>query len=176
MAAPKLLPPRDFPVINPQTGRLTDVWYEYFQSGVPASKVFGATTGSDAAAGYLGELLNAGPANHNFTTGVAANVTSKLLTPGNWDISAVAHFAGAGATTVTEVIASINDVSATLSDNPNQHGHWRGTAITDLHVTLHVGPFPLSIATSTTYYLVAKAAFAVSTYAVEAQLSARRVG
>lgn len=172
--APKLIPPRDLQAIDPQTGRLSEVWYDYFLGGVPADKIFGTSAGDSAAAGYLGEFLEAGPANASFTSGVPANVTSRLLTPGDWDIFAVGHFAGAGATTITEIIASISDVSATINDNPNQHGHWRGTSTTDLHATIHLGPFRVSIAASKTYYLVAKATFAVSTYAVEGYLSARR--
>ena len=29
---PKLLPPRDFPILDPKTGQLTDVWHEYLKS------------------------------------------------------------------------------------------------------------------------------------------------
>jgi hypothetical protein len=29
---PKLLPPRDFPVLDPRTGQMTEVWYEYLKS------------------------------------------------------------------------------------------------------------------------------------------------
>lgn len=30
--APKLLPPKDYPVFDPKTGKLTDLWYEYLKS------------------------------------------------------------------------------------------------------------------------------------------------
>lgn len=173
--APRLLPPRDLPAIDPRTGLLTEIWYDYLQSGISSSRIFGTTTNDSATSGYLGELLTAGPTTIGLTSGVDANVTSLLLTPGDWDMLAFLHFGGNGATTTTEAVASMSAVSATQNGTLGQHGHWRLPATTDLHFAISIGPMRVSIAASTTYYLVAKAVFAVSTYSVEGGLYARRV-
>jgi len=172
--APRLLPPRDLPAIDPKTGLFTEVWYDYFQSGVSSSRIFGTTTNDSATSGYIGEVLTAGPTTQALTTGVDVNVTSLLMTPGDWDLYAAVHFGGNVATTTSEALASMSLVSATQDDTVGQHGHWRGPAGADIHFTTYVGPLRVSIATSTTYYLVAKAVFAVNTYSAEGVLYARR--
>jgi hypothetical protein len=171
--APRLLPPRDLLAVD-QSGRFTEVWYEYFQGGVSADRIFGTTTNDSATTGYLGEMLTAGPTEQNLTTGTSVNVTSKLITPGDWDLFAPIHFQGQAATETTEVLASISTVSATLDDTIGQHAHWRGPAHTDAHFTFLLGPVRVSLATSTTYYLVAEAEFTVSTYKAAGSLYARR--
>ena len=173
--APKLIPPRDLPAIDPQTGRLNEVWYDYFLSGIPADKIFGTTTSDSAAAGYVGELLTAGPADKALTTVTPADVTSLPLPPGDYDLFAPIHFLGLAATTTTEIEASISETSATQDHTTGRHGHWRGPAHADMHLTLLLGPVHVSIATAKTYYLVAEAAFAVSTYKANGLLYARRV-
>jgi hypothetical protein len=84
------------------------------------------------------------------------------------------QFKGTGSTTVTEVIASISTTSATLNTTVGRHWQWRGPSSTDLYFAVLVGPLRVSIAASTTYYLVAQAAFAVSTYKATGSLFARR--
>jgi hypothetical protein len=135
---------------------------------------FGTTTSDSALAGYIGELKIAGPADANLTSGTPMNATSINLTPGDWDLFAPVHFLGVAATTVTELEASISTTSATQDGTTGHHGHWRGPAHADMHFTMLLGPVRASIAAATTYYLVAEAIFAVSTYKANGLLYARR--
>jgi hypothetical protein len=173
MTTPKLLPPRDLRVIDPETGRLTDIWYDYFKSGVATKNVFGTTTNDSAPEGTIGELLTATAA-VSLVTGTPKNVTSKLITPGDWDVWAPVQFDGAGATTTTEALASLSTVSATLDETIGRHCHFRAASTADRMIPMLIGPLPVSIAVATTYYLVAQAAFAVSTYTADGAIYARR--
>lgn len=175
MTTPKLIPPRDVPVIDLRTGRLTDVWYDFFQIGIPSSKVFGTTTNDSAPAGGVGEVLSSGPTTVSLTTATAADVTSKLLTPGDWDVWAPVQFAGGVTTTVTEALSSLSTTSATPVNTVGQHCHWRGDSTTDLFTHQLIGPFRVSLSVATIYYLVAQAWFLVSSYSATGAIHARRV-
>ena len=109
----------------------------------------------------------------SLTTGTPANVTSVVLGPGLWEVSGAVGFSEGGATVATEEIAAINTVSATLPTFPAA-----GTApTTGLGSIVALAPCRITVASgTTTVYLIAQAAFTVSTDAAYGEIRAVRVG
>lgn len=149
--------------------------------------VVGTKTNDNALAGNLGEFVTStvpvGSA-VTLTTATTANVTSISLTAGDWDIEGVVDFALAGTTSITTLIAGISLTSATLA--PQAGGGGLGTDPTASYTTaaqvpgngnmsLETSTVRLSIATTTTVFLVTQATFSVSTCAAFGTIRARRV-
>jgi hypothetical protein len=169
--APRLLPPRDLPVVD-QSGRFTEVWYEYFQAGISADRVFG-TAGDTALTGTIGEFLGEGPTSVALTTATPVDVETITLPAGDYDISAPTQFAGVAATTTTELQCSISTASGSMDNTVGYHEHWRGSVL-DLNFTMRPGPVRVLITAPTTYYLVAQANFSGGTYAANGRFVVRR--
>lgn len=147
----------------------------------PAAGVFvGVNTNSSAVAGNIGEYISstiASGAAVPLTNATPANVTSISLTAGDWDVWGEVCFAPAGTTTATSYSCGINTVTGTLPTAP------AGGALFTLEglsfVAGNAQNFPcgktrISIALTTTVYLVAQASFAISTMAAYGFLGARR--
>lgn len=137
----------------------------------------GTATNDSAATGEIGEFASASgsPA---LTTNVPINIASISLTAGDWDIYGTGIFNGAGATVTSDIRLGINTVSNTLpSASAFQFFEFRNAAgITDFFYAPTVGPFRVSLSSTTTYYLVAQATFTTSTFAVSTGgIRARRV-
>lgn len=144
--------------------------------------ITGTTTNNDVQAGSVGEFIQASAASPgtSLTTGTGANVTSISLTAGDWEVNGSIWFTGNAATTVSQVNASINIVTGTVT----------GTGVTSRSLMVFIGavaPFAvndfsvsvgatrLSLAATTTVYLIAQASFAVNTASAYGQIRARRV-
>lgn len=188
------LPDVSEPLAFAGTGRAKDAWYRYWKDlfrrlgplvidattgalsrdgngGIP---VQGTNTNDSAASGYVGETVtntNTGP----LVTNVAANVAAISLTAGDWDVSALAQFSGAGATVTTNVIASISNTSATQDSTIGRQSHFRSGGITDLYFAAAIPPYRITLTATTTIYLVVTATFTTSTYAASGRLYARRM-
>lgn len=146
----------------------------------------GTTTNDNAAAGSVGEFVTATVATASavsLTTGTAANVTSISLTAGDWDVSWVGDFKPAATTSVTSLKSSISLTTATL--NTQAGGSGIGTEALSLFNTaanvlgadfsLLGSPVRCSFSSTQTVYLVASAAFTVSTMGVYGTIRARRI-
>ena len=118
--------------------------------------IIGTTTNDNANAGSVGELIfgTGGPV--SLTSGVPANIVSVSLTPGDWDLHASIFFSPSGATTL--VAASISPTSATLGSTLNTV-QFAGTFGTS-NIVLPIPYQRVSLAMTTTYYVVGNAAFA----------------
>lgn len=149
-------------------------------NGVSAKPLTGTITNDSAAAGQIGEIIESTvlvASNVSLTTGVAADVTTITLTAGDWDVWGCVNYNLNASTTMSAVAASINTTSATLATPPNG-GAGAGLSLTfttGAAQSLPVGMRRLSLATSTTVYLVARATFAVNTCAAYGYIGARRV-
>ena len=112
----------------------------------------------------------------SLTTATAANITSLTLPPGDWDISGKVDFTGGATTTVTYLQAGFSQVSVTI---PTDYaalatvGNLAGTPFATVNYTQILPTYRVSISTSTTFYLVATAAFAVSTCSAYGIIQAR---
>lgn len=139
----------------------------------------GVTTNSNAAAGNIGEYISSSIAVGSavsLTTAVGANVTSISLTAGDWDVWGVVMFTENVATVVTQTFGSINTTSATYGGQPNGGGSatWAGS-VTGAPTSLGGLKMRQSLATTTTLYLNAQAAFTTNTMAAYGFIGARRI-
>jgi hypothetical protein len=144
--------------------------------------ITGTTTNNAAQAGAVGEIITATIATPgtSLVTATPANVIPTpflSLTAGDWDVWGNINFLPAATTSITQIAFGINSVSATLPA--------AGSGLVQNTLTAFVpGAIPqcdnvtmrtVSLAATTPYYLVAQAAFTVSTLTVFGTLSARRV-
>lgn len=147
--------------------------------GYPVNQGLGVTDGSNASAGYIGEVIAStlaiGSAT-SMTTGTGKTITSISLTPGDWMVDGNIGFIAAAGTLPTELIASISATDNTQATSPNggafaQLGLSFTAASTNV---LTLSPTRINITSAATYYLVGTAAFTVSTLTAYGSISARR--
>jgi hypothetical protein len=149
-------------IINRQTG---------------AVGIQGTNTNDNAVAAQVGEVISS-----NVTTGVpltsavGANITSILLTPGDWDVyGEVWAILGTGATAAQ---AGINTVSATIptASALNTARTTVQSAITAAsNQVMPLRSSRVSLAASTTYYLIANVTFSGGTSSATGNIIARRM-
>lgn len=145
----------------------------------------GSNTNDSAAAGNVGELITATVAAGSavsLTTATSANVTSISLTAGDWDVSAQVVHNAAATTSITLLQIGISATSATLPTQVGGSGigtdplgiERRAASVPAGALTTAVGPVRVSLAATTTIYLVANDTFTVSTMSAYGTLRARR--
>jgi len=144
------------------------------------SGIIGTTTNNNAAAGSVGELIESqilvGSA-VALTTATPANITSISLTAGDWDVWGNVWFNPAGTTVVTIIQGAINTVSASLPTAPGMGARERLALsfTTGQAQSMFVGQISISLAATTTIYLVAQSTFSTSTLDGYGYIGARRV-
>lgn len=146
--------------------------------GVGADLYNGTITNDNAPAGIVGEVqsctLGSGSA-LALTNATGVNICAVSLTAGDWDLTGTVGYTAAGTTVVTALQQSISTTSATIGA--------QGTYTTaDLGLTgpandpvVNTPRVRVSVATTTTVYLVVKATFSVSTLSGYGDVLARRV-
>lgn len=138
--------------------------------------ITGTATNDSASAGYVGEYVSSTVVSGSavsLTTTIVANVTSISLTAGDWDVSGVVGWTFMNNTTIAG--ASISLTSATQSMDTRIYT--RVGAAGNL-IGIYEAALPtvrVSIASTTTVYLVAEAIFATSTNSAYGRIMARRV-
>lgn len=145
----------------------------------------GSSTNDNAAAGYVGEFVTATVAVGAavaLTTATTANVTSISLTAGDWDISGQVDFTPGATTSITVLQGGFSLTTATITGQAGGAG--LGTDPTKITTQvasvpagqIHTGLLPvrLSIAATTTVFLVAQGTFTISTLAAFGTIRARR--
>lgn len=142
----------------------------------------GTNTNDSAAAGVIGEYIFAEGTGSDvsLTTGTIADLKSISLTAGDWDVWAIGIFVPAATTTVTQVKAWINTVSATDPSAPNGGAEYSRTftgAGSEVGVSQAIPGLMkrVSLASTTTVYISGKAAFGTSTATMGGAIYARRV-
>jgi hypothetical protein len=146
---------------------------------VSAGQYPGELSTGSATAGNVGEIIQSnvvlGSA-VSLTTTTPANLTSISLTAGDWDVSLNAYVNPAATTSITAILASISQTTATrdataggaASDN-------RFAAIVPgSPMNILVGPLRISLSSTTTIFAVVQANFTVSTCSAYGIIRARR--
>ena len=140
----------------------------------------GTTTNDNAPAGYVGEFVTSTVAVGSavaLTTGTTANVASLSLTAGDWDVRGQVDYRAGATTSITILKQGVNTTSATLgsqdSFTTNVFAAVVPTASNDIGNTFRQQR--ISIASTTTIYLVASATFTLSTLSAYGTISARRI-
>lgn len=138
--------------------------------------ITGTSTNDNATAGDIGEYTSATAAENSvttWTTGVVKNITSVSLTAGDWDVSGTVQF-GNGAITGSECLASICLTSAAFDTTIGISAY---PAVPPLNVDIRipVARRRISIASTTTVYLVGRIGFTAGTPQAGGTITARRV-
>ena len=137
--------------------------------------IVGTTTNNNANAGSVGQYISADNlTNVPVTNGIPTNIVSISLTAGDWDVqgNAQLNFSLGGSGT----ILSISTVSATFPVTTFLGlAAIFATDATQALIILATGAVRVSIASTTTVFLVGEAAFASGTAAAQGSISARRV-
>ena len=141
--------------------------------------IAGTTTNDSAAAGVVGEFvsatLGAAPGTA-LTTSTAKNITSISLTAGDWDVSGRVGMYNATAATWAALHGGISTVSATLANEDYYIVLPDGVSASLWNFQLTVPQVRISIASTTTVYLVTLPVFTGGTGVIGfGSISARRV-
>ncbi len=141
-----------------------------------AGSIVGTTVADTTTpAGKLGEYISSAvTAIGSFTTGTAKNLTSVSLTAGDWDVSGIATFTAA-AITGTQAALSIGATSASYATVGDSRADTSLVPTAGAGVSLTVPNVRISLAATTTVYLVGGITFSAGTPAANARISARRV-
>jgi len=137
----------------------------------------GTTTNDSASAGEVGEVVSSLVASGSavsLTTATAANITSISLTAGDWDVEGNINFTET-TSTVTARSAGITTTSATVpTDGSEVYCGVQSTVTSEIN-SITIPRKRISIAGTTTTYLVGKATFSAGTCAGFGAIVARRV-
>jgi hypothetical protein len=160
---------------EPGVGVDTATYWDLFLS-LPMT-LAGTTTNDDAAAGDVGEYVESvivfGSA-VSLVDSVSANLTSISLTAGDWDVEGnVIFFSAAG--TVTQSEAGISIVSATQPGSALRAYSGVQHIVASYSDSILPPKTRISIAGTTTVFLVATCTFSAGTIQVFGSMSARRV-
>lgn len=137
---------------------------------------YGTPTNDSAAAGQIGEFIESTlgySSRTTLTTSTGTNITSISLTAGDWDVSGQVVFEKDTTTTLSYQIGSLSTTSVTLGSEKQQ------ATITNLATgfgqnSCVIPQQRISLASTTTIYLVAQAAFTVSFCKAYGAIFARR--
>lgn len=170
------------------TGAMTIVTIAGQQIGTFTTQLIGkgTATNDDAAAGYIGEYLDDTVAFGSptaLTNGVGLSLASRVLGPGDYDVSGVITFNGAAGTLVQYAEAGISTVNntQTASGLTSRVDYSFGAAGVALFAVNQfggiVGPTRITVAAATTktIYCVATLGFTVSTANACCEMRTRRV-
>lgn len=170
---PAILQPPANEVPVTADGTHTPAWKDYYQAvadrlgSLPAAVRKGATDGSDAAAGDIGEYLTASGSGVPLTNNVQATVATLNLTPGDWDVSGGVTF-HLTSVTATAYGAGIDALGQLVVGNATTtaSGLW----------LLGAGPaVRRNVTAATAVHLIARAGFSAGTVLADGVISARRV-
>lgn len=139
----------------------------------------GATDGSNASAGQIGEYLTNSTTGTSLTTATAANLTSVSLTAGDWDVQCTAQFNPAASTVLASAFVGVSTTSATFG-SLGSSTLFRTTVIgssgvASLGETLASPVVRVSVSSTTTVYCVGQSSFSTSTMTGDGFIRARRV-
>jgi hypothetical protein len=143
--------------------------------------IIGTTTNNNANAGSVGEFISSTVLQASrvaLTSGTPVNVTSISLTAGDWDVTALLGLSENSSVSWTYYIGSVSAVSGTVSalTTNNVIGSVNSATLLAVNVYLPAPVVRVSLASTTTYYLVAQGGFTGgSGQGAFGTISARRV-
>jgi hypothetical protein len=128
--------------------------------GMADGHIPGEASNGSAASGEIGEY-NSATGSGGLTTGVTINTVSISIPAGDWDVFGHNFISGGGATTLTNLTMSISTTSATQNTtSPDRYNQLRNAGgISDPFMTVAAGPLRMSLASTTTVFLVFVATF-----------------
>ena len=174
-------------VANLTAGRGISATTGTFTSAITPSQtagIVGTTTNNNADAGSVGEVVSSSVAVGSavaLTNAVSATsgktITSISLTAGDWDIFGSVGINMLSTTNFTAIAGGINTVTDTLNSLYEEETRFAFGAAGVVPNNVISFAFPttrVSIASTTTYYLIGYASFTVSTATTFGRITARR--
>lgn len=163
---------------TPGIGAFTNLSASGPFSPAQTNGIIGTTTNNNANAGSWGEYQTNQTLATAATTDVVMNATSISLGAGDWDVTGVVGSNPAGTTTTSYMLVGISTTSATfqvLSAGFLNYSQHPGSVAAGGKVNGVAPVTRISLASTTTVYLVAQTGFGVSTLTVNGLIRARRV-
>jgi len=164
--------------VNPQVlarGDDTNIILQLGGKGTGGVAIVGTSTNDDAGATYVGQMISSTvlfASGVSLTNATNANVTSILLTAGDWDVWANANMRNTGGGT-SNAFAWISDVSVTVPDQAYYTTMTQGTNVyTAMGLIAPSRRYLLSSAT--TIYLTVQNGFNAGTVVASGGIYARR--
>jgi hypothetical protein len=157
---------------TPSTGKFTTLQATSTITPSSTSGIVGTATNDNANAGSIGEYVTATGSGVALTTSTPANITSVSLTAGDWDVSGNVQYT-TSAVTGTAFWASISTVSGT-NGGLGALINFQFTS-SGLNTFLPTPVVRISVASTTTVYLVGEINFASGTASGSGIIRARRV-
>jgi hypothetical protein len=142
-----------------------------------AQGIVGTTTNDNAAAGNVGQSVRMAFSGSFGASGVWSNVTSIVLSPGDWDVSGVVEVSLNGATWSGPFSVAISSSSGT-SVNGQEAGDNQIDTLPPTSGASSAAVIPswrVSLSTATTFYLKSEGSYSGAKPVQHGRLSARRV-
>lgn len=163
---------------TPAAGSFTTITASSTITPSQTSGIVGTTTNNNANAGSVGEFVTNTTLTTSASSGTPLNATSVSLTAGDWDVTGTVQTVPAGTTTQSAHLVGVSTTSATFSTISGTFLNFNqivpiSAAGTQSNLTAPVTR--ISIASTTTVFLVTQINFAVSTLTVDGFIRARRV-
>lgn len=141
--------------------------------------LLGTATNNNAAVGVIGEWMahsTVSASAVSLSTGTTATLDSLILTAGDWDVSGVIDYTFAATTSYTNVTGGPSTTRSALGSQDQSFSFSTAANVpTAAKVPSWVIPMMrISIASTTTVYLVTQATFSVSTLKAYGTIQARR--
>lgn len=146
-----------------------DVTFSSVTFSPTTNGVVGTPTNNNAGTGYVGEVISSViilASATSLTTTVPKNITSIVLTAGDWDLWGNVGFIGNVLTTFEAGVGWINSISASVPDGVLYSQQIYAPAATVFNVgsvNFTVPGYRVSLAAPTTYYLTVNSSFGTST-------------
>lgn len=174
-------------VANLTAGRGISATTATFTGAVTPSQtagIVGTTTNNNADAGSVGEVISSSVAVGSavsLTNATGAftgkTITSISLTAGDWDIFGSVGINMAATTNFTAIAGGINTTNDTLNslyEEETRFAYGAAGFVPNNVMSFVFPPTRVSIASTTTYYLIGYASFSISTATAFGRITARR--
>lgn len=160
---------------TPSTGAFTTLSSTGNFTPSQTNGIVGTTAANNANAGSVGEYVTATGTAVVLVTATATNIASVSLTAGDWDVSAVLQSNPAGTTTSAFQEVGVSTTSSTFG-TLGTYAYLNGFTTIAGAGNCITGPVVrLSLASTTTVYLIGQVNFSVSTCTASGVIRARRV-
>lgn len=149
---------------------------------ITTPNIVGTGTNNNAAAGSVGEYISSVIASGSavaLTTATPVNITSISLTAGDWDVTGAVDYIPAATTNIVFILGSLSATTGTPDTTPTNVAssvYGSGGIVTPTaSPRLAMPVLRVSIASTTTYFLVSNQSFTVSTLTGYGYIAARRI-
>lgn len=166
-------------LITPILGAATATSLQFVPS---TGGIIGTTTNDNAGAGFVGEFISSNiPSASAFAlvSTVTVNITSILVSAGDWQIDALISTQAGALTQTSALITSVSLVSNTMTPDTSPNSSFAGfnshAGDPNQNHVLPLGSCRISVAVPTTIYLVVQAIFSGGGLLGSGWISARRV-